>query len=229
MKTVSVALVMCLNIGTDPPDAIKSSPCARKECWVEPKSMPPTKAMDTIGSRLQQQYERWQPRARYKTLLDPTVSLVKKLCGSLRRQAKGERILLHYNGHGVPRPTSNGEIWMFNKNFTQYIPMSVYDLVGWARRPAIFVFDCSAAGILLPHFKKMKDVQKQMDGRRNDQILESDKQRGGVDHQSDNRHQKKARRRQRHHHNQSSTRGDKYEEENNVCFICCTFRIYFSY
>ena len=23
-------------------------------------------------------------------------------------------MLFHYNGHGVPRPTSNGELWMFN-------------------------------------------------------------------------------------------------------------------
>ena len=35
---------------------------------------------------------------------------VKKLCLSIRRNAKDERVLFHYNGHGVPRPTSNGEI-----------------------------------------------------------------------------------------------------------------------
>lgn len=29
--------------------------------------------------------------------------------------AKDERILLHYNGHGCPKPTNNGEIWVFNK------------------------------------------------------------------------------------------------------------------
>lgn len=40
---------------------------------------------------------------------------VKKLCTSLRRNAKEERVLFHYNGHGVPRPTVNGEIWVFNK------------------------------------------------------------------------------------------------------------------
>ena len=69
-----------------------------------------------------------QPRARYKQSLDPTVEDVKKLCDSLRRGAKDERVLFHYNGHGVPRPTSNSEMWVFNKNFTQYIPLSVYDL-----------------------------------------------------------------------------------------------------
>ena len=40
---------------------------------------------------------------------------VKKLCLSCRRNAKQERVLFHYNGHGVPRPTQNGEIWLFNK------------------------------------------------------------------------------------------------------------------
>ncbi|EPY88233.1 hypothetical protein CB1_000188020 [Camelus ferus] len=53
--------------------------------------------------------------ARYKQSLDPTVDEVKKLCTSLRRNAKEERVLFHYNGHGVPRPTVNGEIWVFNK------------------------------------------------------------------------------------------------------------------
>ncbi len=34
MKTVSVALVLCLNIGVDPPDIVKTDPCARLECWI---------------------------------------------------------------------------------------------------------------------------------------------------------------------------------------------------
>ena len=34
MKTWSVALVLCLNIGVDPPDTVKTNPCARKECWI---------------------------------------------------------------------------------------------------------------------------------------------------------------------------------------------------
>lgn len=77
--------------------------------------MSPQKALETIGANLQKQYERWQPRARYKQSLDPTVEEVKKLCTSLRRNAKEERVLFHYNGHGVPKPTSNGEVWVFNR------------------------------------------------------------------------------------------------------------------
>ena len=73
MKTVSVALVLCLNIGTDPPDAVAASPRARRECWLEPFAGPSRqKALETIGAALQAQYERWQSRARYRQLLDPT-------------------------------------------------------------------------------------------------------------------------------------------------------------
>ncbi|KAE8575909.1 hypothetical protein XENTR_v10003983 [Xenopus tropicalis] len=97
---------------------------------------------------------RMKDRARYKQSLDPTVDEVKKLCTSLRRNAKEERVLFHYNGHGVPRPTVNGEIWVFNKNYTQYIPLSIYDLQTWMGSPSIFVYDCSNAGLIVKSFKQ---------------------------------------------------------------------------
>lgn len=53
LKTTAVALVLCLNIGVDPPDVVKISPCARLECWVDPLSMQPAKALETIGKNLQ--------------------------------------------------------------------------------------------------------------------------------------------------------------------------------
>ena len=163
------------------------------------------------GKNLQAQYERWQPRAKYKMHLDPTTEDVKKLAISCRRTAKaracaagaaascraavavravvaqsrggtpeclaaaavpaarptqtasapagtqGERVLFHYNGHGVPRPTANGEVWVFNKSYTQYIPLSIYDLQTWVGTPAIYVFDCSAAGQILHSFRVRGD------------------------------------------------------------------------
>lgn len=63
---------------------------------------------------------------RYKHVIDPTVEVVKKLCISLRKNAKDERVLFHFNGHGVPRPTDAGEIWVFNKNITQVIKIFIY-------------------------------------------------------------------------------------------------------
>lgn len=62
---------------------------------------------------------------------------------------QNERVLFHYNGHGVPQPTANGEIWVFNRNFTQYIPVSIHDLSSWLGQPAIYVLDCSHAGLIL--------------------------------------------------------------------------------
>ncbi|XP_065852819.1 regulatory-associated protein of TOR 1 [Euphorbia lathyris] len=157
MKTGYVALVLCLNISVDPPDVIKISPCARMECWIDPFSMAPQKALETIGKTLSVQYERWQPKARYKVQLDPTVDEVKKLCNTCRRYAKTERVLFHYNGHGVPKPTANGEIWLFNKSYTQYIPLPISDLDSWLKTPSIYVFDCSAAGMIVNAFLELHD------------------------------------------------------------------------
>jgi hypothetical protein len=368
LKTTAVALVLCLNIGVDPPDVIKTSPCARLECWVDPLSMQPAKALETIGAQrlpaasgrhaqillpceqrvasrlvaaacsaaaehlddllhadaadasssslpapevlhaepchqrsfasplgppgacslahqlqhhhqqlpgpaawptalvllppagknLQAQYERWQPRAKYKMHLDPTVEDVKKLTVSCRRTAKvgggggggllfwharggcwrvlwvclwgmtvtcwrtaqggrllqvllvglqqarthsaamkpligkpapgatccrylctsaphpttmctclllqNERVLFHYNGHGVPRPTANGELWVFNSRYTQYIPLSIYELQTWLGTPCIYVLDCSAAALIINSFKSFME-QRQQDMR----------------------------------------------------------------
>ncbi|XP_077222936.1 regulatory-associated protein of TOR 1-like isoform X3 [Tasmannia lanceolata] len=157
MKTGCVALVLCLNISVDPPDVIKISPCARMECWIDPFSIQPPKALETIGKALQAQYERWQPRAKYKLQPDPTVDDVKKLCNTCRKYARSERVLFHYNGHGVPKPTANGEIWVFNKSYTQYIPLPVSDLHSWLKTPSIYVFDCSAAGMIVSAFMEQQE------------------------------------------------------------------------
>ncbi|KAJ1329986.1 hypothetical protein BSLG_009837 [Batrachochytrium salamandrivorans] len=110
LKTISVSLVLCLNIGVDPPDI---------------------KALEAIGRNLQQQYEVWQPRARYRLSLDPSIEETKKLCCSLRRNAKDERILFHYNGHGVPKPTPGGEIWVLTRTTPNISPSAGNILVAF--------------------------------------------------------------------------------------------------
>ena len=208
-----MALVICLNVGVDPPDVTKTQPCARVECWVDPLTLNPQRALEGIGNNLQRQYERWQPRARYRQSLDPTVEEVRRLATGLRRNARDERVLFHYNGHGVPKPTgnifiwinlelvitalrpvvalfeklkgikvienshtqkktyayvggriysfvnfsANGEIWVFNRSYTQYIPLSLYDLQSWMGSPSIFVYDCSNAGIIVTCFEQFAE------------------------------------------------------------------------
>jgi regulatory associated protein of mTOR len=92
IKTQAAALILCLNIGVDPPDVVKVSPCARMECWMQPDAAQSTRNGPGIAKALQQQYERWQPRARYKTQADPTVDDVKKLCREARRAARVRHI-----------------------------------------------------------------------------------------------------------------------------------------
>ncbi|KAL8971998.1 MAG: hypothetical protein Q9197_002991 [Variospora fuerteventurae] len=172
LKTVSAALTICLNIGVDPPDVIKTNPTAKLECWIDPTASIGTnnKTMEQIGKKLQEQYEGLSIRVRYKQYLDPSVEETKKFCMSLRRNAKDERILFHYNGHGVPLPTPSGEIWVFNRNYTQYIPVSLYDLQMWLGAPSLFVFDCSNAGNIIANFDRFvaKHEEENAKARKND-------------------------------------------------------------
>ncbi|KAL6132993.1 hypothetical protein ACLB2K_065230 [Fragaria x ananassa] len=112
-----------------------------------------------------------QPSAKYKVQLDPTVDEIKKLCSTCRKYAKSERVLFHYNGHGVPKPTANGEIWLFNKSYTQYIPLPISDLDSWLKTPSIYVFDCSAAGMIVNSFIELHDFAGSSSGSPRDCIL----------------------------------------------------------
>lgn len=153
MKTVSAALAICLNIGVDPPDVVKTNPTAKLEAWTDPTAnLGGSKVMEQIGKKLQEQYETLALRTRYKQYLDPSVEETKRFCISLRRNAKDERVLFHYNGHGVPLPTASGELWVFNKTYTQYIPVGIYDLQGWLAGPSLYVYDVSHAGNILHNF-----------------------------------------------------------------------------
>ena len=51
---------------------------------------------------------------------------------------------------------------MFNKSYTQYIPMSIYDLQTWVGTPAIYLFDCSAAGLIVNSFKSFAEQRQQV-------------------------------------------------------------------
>jgi regulator-associated protein of mTOR len=161
LKTVSAVLFLCLNIGVDPPDSIKPNPCAKEECWIDPATVQATSSgnapLHAIGKALQSQYEQLSMRTRYKCALDPTVEETKKFATGLRKNARNERVLFHYNGHGVPKPTTSGEIWVFNKNYTQYIPISLYDLQSWTSGPSIFVWDCSDAATIIQNFQRFSD------------------------------------------------------------------------
>ena len=42
--------------------------------------------------------------------------------------------------------------FFFKQSYTQYIPLSVYDLQTWMGSPSIFVYDCNNAGLIVQSF-----------------------------------------------------------------------------
>lgn len=164
---MTAALVMCLNIGVDPPDVSKTNPCSKLICWMDPSSIEVSKALPAIGKNLQAQFETLSMKTRYKQYLDPIVEETKRFCTSLRRTAKDERVLFYYNGFGVPKPTPGGEIWVFNKAYTQYIPVTLYDLQAWLGNPCIFVWDASSAGNVVVNFQRLAERKAEEEAKAN--------------------------------------------------------------
>ena len=104
----------------------------------EPLSMSPQKALEQIGNTLQKQYERWQPRARYKQLLDPTTDDVRKLCVALRKNAK----VLLYVLHSGYMAMMHCVVSLFYANRTSMCCSTTMDM-GYQSRRRMEKFGCS--------------------------------------------------------------------------------------
>ncbi|KAH8822774.1 hypothetical protein DL96DRAFT_1619182 [Flagelloscypha sp. PMI_526] len=161
LKTAYAALVMCLNIDIDPPDNIKTNPCAVLECWVNPQTMPASNATNTISANITHQFESLSVKVHYKSVMDPSFDDLRKNLEVARRTAKDDAVVVYYNGHGVPKPTASGELWCFNRNYTQYIPVSLQEVQSWVGSPGVYIWDCSAAGNLLENFKLFAERRDQ--------------------------------------------------------------------
>jgi len=144
-RTVCVLLCMCLNLGVDPPDQIRTAKCARMECWIDPSHSPRSRAIEKIAQSMENQYKRWTPRIRFHRCMDPHKENIYQRIVALRKWAKKDRVLFHYNGHGVPKTTAKGGMWCFDKTFSNYISVSIVDIADWLEEPAVFVLDCAGA------------------------------------------------------------------------------------
>ncbi|KAJ2553687.1 Target of rapamycin complex 1 subunit kog1 [Coemansia sp. RSA 1933] len=186
LHTPGALLVVCLNLGVAPPDLVLPKLSAVMEAWVDPNAdiQMPTheelalqqnagagynpnangnrerRMLKAIGENLLRQFQSIQRNARYKPLLDCVKEELHKYCVQFRRAAKEERLLFYYNGHGVPRPSSSGDIWVFNKQYTQYIPINAIELMSWIGTPGVFVWDCSHAEEIVKAFEKNAKVRE---------------------------------------------------------------------
>jgi len=47
---------------------------------------------------------------------------------------------------------------LFEQSYTQYIPLPISELDSWLKTPSIYVFDCSAARMILNAFAEVKET-----------------------------------------------------------------------
>ena len=134
----------------------KPDPYAKLECWIDPTNLPPSRAINKIAGQLKDQYDSWTGKSTnliYKKLLDCGPDQLKSVCQEMRQKYSDRRVLFHYNGHGVPEPTNHGELWCFNSNYTEYLPVSICDIAQWLGTPSVIVSDCSDAGKIYNTFR----------------------------------------------------------------------------
>lgn len=71
------------------------------------------------------------PQYQFKSLNDPCLNSVESAIQEIRQNTEStskSRVLFHYNGHGVLTPSSLGEIWLFNRNYDKYKPVSILSI-----------------------------------------------------------------------------------------------------
>eukprot|EP01105_Mastigella_eilhardi_P022041 TRINITY_DN5399_c0_g1_i1.p1 TRINITY_DN5399_c0_g1~~TRINITY_DN5399_c0_g1_i1.p1 ORF type:complete len:1313 (-),score=293.10 TRINITY_DN5399_c0_g1_i1:67-4005(-) len=172
-KTMRCIIIMCLNIGVDPPDIVKVHPCATQECWLDTSKYTAQKAQPVITENIKKQYATLSQivdvQRDLTVCFDTTVEDIMKVSEVYRRNTKNHRILCHFNGHGVPQPSKHAELWVLNKDFTQYIPLSISVLHGWVGAPSIYVLDCGNAGVIANWFIQATENSK--DKTHNDVLL----------------------------------------------------------
>eukprot|EP01064_Diplonema_japonicum_P035717 TRINITY_DN7828_c1_g1_i1.p1 TRINITY_DN7828_c1_g1~~TRINITY_DN7828_c1_g1_i1.p1 ORF type:complete len:1239 (+),score=287.97 TRINITY_DN7828_c1_g1_i1:75-3791(+) len=151
-STTAVVLLSCLNVGTDPPDSIKVSPYPVLQCWKDPRLCgEKRKACEVIISALRSQYNDLSNKTniRYYTMPDVTYDELSNI-EKIRKHVKSDhRIVVHYNGHGVPAPSAQGELWVFDAQYTQYMPVKASDLLEWIAGPVCVILDVRRAGLVL--------------------------------------------------------------------------------
>jgi hypothetical protein len=174
IKTSSAILALCLHLGIDPPDIIRPQPGANQIAGIElpnkatASSSDQKLAAEQIASSIQNLFEYWHPRGHYKTIIDPPFDELKKACNAAIRKpspsnsinstfGKEERVLFYYNGWGVPKPTStkNGELWVFNSSYTQYLPLNVVELDSWLNNgPVLIILECPNSNLIINHWHR---------------------------------------------------------------------------
>ncbi|KAK7200394.1 Raptor N-terminal CASPase like domain containing protein [Novymonas esmeraldas] len=165
VRITQAVLLVYLHIGSDPPDFPRVEPCAKTECWVDPmvahvaqnahRGSRAGGGSESIAEMLERQYRSvLRDDVHVMRVVEAGLEVSKSVLAKSRRMARDGRVLIHYNGHGMPRATGLGEVWVFDKDRTHYVPLNITEMAELADTPAIYVFDCNSAGSLLQRWCK---------------------------------------------------------------------------
>ncbi|CCW63429.1 unnamed protein product [Phytomonas sp. EM1] len=153
-------LLMYLHTCGGPPDFPRISPCATLECWIDPLVAQGTPAVGSGGSEgiaemLERQYRSvLRSNIPISRVVEANLEAASMMLGKARNLARDGRVLVHYNGHGMPRATELGEVWVFDRDHTHYVPFNIMDMADLIGTPSLYIFDCNAAGAILRHWQK---------------------------------------------------------------------------
>lgn len=147
--------LFCLHLGIEPPDEFRARKYPMIECWIDTSKMEPyEKIKDSIIRNFQSRLHVVSGKLKLKAQFDPTIDDLEKCKSSNINNL----FYFYYNGHGVPRPTEEGEIWLFNNNYTQYVPYSIQEIFKIFPSISLMIFDCSYSGRLvqiISNFKRL--------------------------------------------------------------------------
>ncbi|KAL0212713.1 hypothetical protein RCL1_006339 [Eukaryota sp. TZLM3-RCL] len=172
-RTTRVGICLCVHVGYEPPDDffIEEESRAVLECFLKPSLYPRFGFSKELVKEIRNQYKQIKVSDSSMTVcVDIAADEIHRLCTELRRNypteqydsskrssTHSDRILFHYNGHGVPKPT-NTELWFLNRNHTKYIPIKIEQTARYLGNPTTYVLDCSNAGALVPFLSTIPDV-----------------------------------------------------------------------
>ncbi|CCW70879.1 unnamed protein product [Phytomonas sp. Hart1] len=160
IRLTRAILFMYLHTCSGPPDYPRINPCTTLECWIDPLVAQGSRraggsCSEAIAEVLESQYRSvLREDIPISRVVEANIEVASMMLGKARNLTRDGRVLVHYNGHGMPRATDLGEVWVFDSDHTHYVPFNITDISDLIGTPTLYIFDCNAAGAILRHWQK---------------------------------------------------------------------------
>ncbi|KAL5254058.1 hypothetical protein ACHWQZ_G013724 [Mnemiopsis leidyi] len=192
VRTNGAVIIIISMIGIIPPEKQRITPCAVKETWVDPTQLDLTKAKNRIKENLKRQFTSILPQAQKKISryndrdrgpirveMDCAPNKVFSACDQVRKNVgKASRVIFYYNGHGAmscahPSSENGRSIWVVNepdkKRYIKfetpsilYTVVSLTNLMERLEAPALYIWDCDNAGLIVQRFNEIAREKKEI-------------------------------------------------------------------